>query len=190
MRTPEAASLKAISSDRLTTELTLTPGAGSSSNLVTEGPRDVAELSAHGAVFDRRPDGQLALGREGCHSRRRIVHAQGDATGAEVARSLLALASREQRIQALEHCYVVDLLTRRGRCYGAVALLAGEPVCLLAGAVILATGGCGQLFLHTTNPAGALGSGIAMAYRAGAAVMDRPIKRSGPNFPDSAPTGG
>ena len=156
---------------------TLVAGAGLSNEeisrlVVTEGPRDVAELSAHGAVFDRRPDGQLALGREGCHSRRRIVHAQGDATGAEVARSLLALASREQRIQALEHCYVVDLLTRRGRCYGAVALLAGEPVCLLAGAVILATGGCGQLFLHTTNPAGALGSGIAMAYRAGAAVMD------------------
>lgn len=172
-----AASFGADDSAELHWQDTMIAGAGLSNAeisrlVVTEGVKDVAELAAHGAVFDRLPDGHLALGREGCHSRRRIVHARGDATGAEIARSLLSLTRQEKTIQVLEHCYVVDLLTHQGRCYGAVALLDGKPVCLMAATVILATGGCGQLFLHTTNPAGAVGSGIAMAYRAGAAVMD------------------
>lgn len=172
-----AASFGADDNAALHLQDTLVAGAGLSNEaisrlVVTDGPKEVAELAAHGAVFDRRPDGRLALGREGCHSRHRIVHAHGDATGAEVVRALLALVSQEPNIEVCTDCCVLDLLTRRGRCYGAIALLEGTPVCLRAGAVILATGGCGRLFEHTTNPEGALGSGIAMAYRAGAEVMD------------------
>lgn len=165
-----AASFGADDNAALHLQDTLVAGAGLSNEaisrlVVTDGPKEVAELAAHGAVFDRRPDGRLALGREGCHSRHRIVHAHGDATGAEVVRALLALVSQEPNIEVCTDCCVLDLLTRRGRCYGAIALLEGTPVCLRAGAVILATGGCGRLFEHTTNPEGALGSGIAMADR-------------------------
>ena len=156
---------------------TLVTGAGLSNEAVVriaveEGRGDLQTLMDNGAQFDRLPDGRLALGREGCHSRCRIVHAQGDATGAEVARALLAMTAREPAIEVLEHCYVVDLLTQGGVCYGAAARHQGEAICLRADAVILATGGCGQLYRHTTNPDGATGSGIAMAYRAGAEVMD------------------
>ena len=156
---------------------TLVAGAGLSDEQITrivtsEGPDDIRRLIEHGAKFDRNADGTLALGREGCHSRSRIVHAKGDATGAEVARALNDMAAGEEKIEVLEHCYVVDLLTEAGRCYGVTALQAGEKICLRAGAVILATGGCGRLFAKTTNPEGATGSGTAMAYRAGAEVMD------------------
>ena len=158
-------------------EDTLVAGAGLTDRdiakiVVTEGPQDVANLAAHGAEFDRTPDGAFALGREGCHSRHRIVHAHGDATGAEVARALNAIVAKEANVQPLEHCYVVDLLVRDGRCYGAVALLDGKKVVLRAPATILATGGTGRLYSKTTNPEGATGSGMALAWRAGAEVMD------------------
>jgi L-aspartate oxidase len=139
---------------------------------VTEGPEAIKVLIKHGAVFDRQADGSLALGREGCHSRFRIVHAKGDATGAEVSRALNVMAAQEPLITAIEHCYVTDLLTKAGRCYGAVAMHEGRKLCLRAKATVLATGGLGRLFLHTTNPEGATGSGVALAYRAGAEVMD------------------
>lgn len=139
---------------------------------VTEGPQAIKSLIANGAVFDRKADGSLNLGREGCHCRNRIVHAQGDATGAEVARALNAVVAKDEHVTALEHCYVIDLLTHDGHCYGAVAVHNGTPVCLRAKATVLATGGIGRLFLHTTNPEGATGSGMALAYRAGAEMMD------------------
>lgn len=156
---------------------TLVAGAGLTDRdiaelVVTEGPEDIRLLAAHGAEFDRTADGQLALGREGCHCRHRIVHAHGDATGAEVARALNAMVAQEARVRPLTHCYVVDLLVHEGHVHGAVALLDGKKVVLRAPAVVLATGGTGRLFSKTTNPEGATGSGLAMAWRAGAEVMD------------------
>ena len=156
---------------------TLTAGAGLSDEsvsqlVVTEGPDDIRWLANNGAEFDRTEDGSLALGREGCHSRNRIVHSHGDATGAEVARALTVLAATEPNIRTLEGCYIVDLLTHEGRCYGAISLLHGRKICLRAQHTVLATGGLGRLFLHTTNPEGATGSGTALAVRAGATVAD------------------
>lgn len=156
---------------------TLVAGAGLTDEsmariVVTEGPDAVLDLLHHGARFDKNPDGTLALGREGCHSRNRIVHANGDSTGAEVSRALRAIAGEEKRIATLEHCYVTDLLVREGRCQGAMALHKGRTVRLAANGVVLATGGVGRLFAHTTNPEGATGSGLALACRAGAELMD------------------
>jgi L-aspartate oxidase len=156
---------------------TLVAGAGLTDEkmakiVVTEGPQAVLDLLHHGAQFDRNPDGTLALGREGCHSRNRIVHANGDSTGAEVSRALRAIAGREKRIRTLEHCYVTDLLVRDGICWGAMALYQGKMLHIRARGTVLATGGVGRLFAHTTNPEGAVGSGLALAYRAGAELMD------------------
>ncbi len=172
-----AASFGADDNPELHVQDTLVAGAGLSDETITrivtsEGPEDIRQLIGHGAEFDRKSDGTLALGREGCHSRNRIVHAKGDATGAEVARALNAMVAQEPKVEAMEHCYVVDLLTQDGICYGVTALQHGEKICLRADAVLLATGGCGRLFAKTTNPEGATGSGVAMAYRAGAEVMD------------------
>ena len=156
---------------------TLVAGAGLTDEkmakiVVTEGPQAVLDLLHHGAQFDRNPDGTLALGREGCHSRNRIVHANGDSTGAEVSRALRAIAGREKRIRTLEHCYVTDLLVRDGICWGAMALHQGKMLHIRARGTVLATGGVGRLFAHTTNPEGAVGSGLALAYRAGAELME------------------
>lgn len=156
---------------------TLVAGAGLTDEkiakiVVTEGPEAVLDLQAHGAEYDLNPDGTLALGREGAHSRNRIVHAHGDSTGAEISRALRAIVAKEKNIEALEHCYVTDLLVRDGVCYGVVALQEGKPLCLLAKAVVLATGGVGRLFYHTTNPEGATASGMALAYRAGVQLKD------------------
>ena len=172
-----ASSFGADDNPTLHLEDTLVAGAGLTdrdiaSIVVTEGPQDVAKLADHGAEFDRLPDGSFALGREGCHCRNRIVHAHGDATGAEVARALNAIVAKEENVRPLEHCYVVDLLVQDGRCFGAVALLDGKKVVLRAPATVLATGGIGRLYSKTTNPEGATGSGIALAFRAGAEVMD------------------
>lgn len=172
-----ASSFGADDNPTLHLEDTLVAGAGLTdrdiaSIVVTEGPQDVAHLADHGAEFDRLPDGSFALGREGCHCRNRIVHAHGDATGAEVARALNAIVAKEENVRPLEHCYVVDLLVQDGRCFGAVALLDGKKVVLRAPATVLATGGIGRLYSKTTNPEGATGSGIALAFRAGAEVMD------------------
>lgn len=156
---------------------TLVAGAGLTDEkiariVVTEGPDAVLNLLHHGAEFDKNPDGSLQLGREGAHSRNRIVHAHGDSTGEEVSRALRAIAAGEKNIETLEHCYVTDLLTKDKVCYGAVALVNGKPLVIWANEVVLATGGLGRLFAHTTNPEGATGSGIALAYRAGAELMD------------------
>lgn len=156
---------------------TLVAGAGLTDEtmakiVVTEGPKAVLDLLHHGARFDKNPDGTLALGREGCHSRNRIVHANGDSTGEEVSRALRSITGRESRISTLEHCYVTDLLLQEGRCAGAMALHEGRMVRFSANAVVLATGGVGRLFAHTTNPEGATGSGLALACRVGAELMD------------------
>lgn len=141
--------------------------------LVTEGPEAVRELISWGAEFDRECGG-LALTREGAHSRNRIVHARGDATGGEVARVLLLKAREEPGITFLENHFVADLLHSGGRVHGAVALGDGDgkPVRMEAAGTILASGGGGRLYRETTNPDVTTGDGFALAYRAGAELAD------------------
>lgn len=140
--------------------------------MVEEGPRRVADLIALGARFDRE-GAALALGMEGGHSRNRIVHA-ADRTGWECERALLAAAVERPTIEILEHFFVLSLIVFEGRCAGALALdtRTGQVCRFLAGAVFLATGGCGQVYRYTTNPAIATGDGVAMAWRAGAEVAN------------------
>lgn len=140
--------------------------------LVDEGPARVQELIAMGAVFDRQPGGALALAREGGHSTARIVHAGGAATGAEVERALVD-ATRESAAAVLEQWFALDLLVEDGRCRGVVALDSeGRRVEVRATHTVLATGGAGQIFAVTTNPAEATGDGLAMALRAGVPTAD------------------
>ena len=125
-----------------------------------------------GAVFDRRPGGALELAREGGHSTARVVHAGGAATGAEVERALVD-ATRASAAAVLEEWFALDFLVEGGRCAGVRALSAeGRIVEVRAGETVLATGGAGQLFAVTTNPAEATADGLAMALRAGVPVAD------------------
>jgi L-aspartate oxidase len=140
--------------------------------LVAEGPDRVRELALAGARFDLDASGRIALGREAAHSRKRIVHAQGDQTGAEVARTLIARVAATPNISVLESARVLDLIVEGGRVCGARASVAGKPVELVADATVLAAGGCGQLFRYTTNPQVATGDGYAIAHRAGAKLAD------------------
>ena len=146
--------------------------------LCTEGPGRLRELMALGATFDRDPSGELSLTREGGHHRDRIVHAGGDATGAEVQRALVAAVKAHPRIRLVEHALVLDLLrTADGRAAGVTLHVLGEGTndgvgAVHARAVVLATGGMGQVFSSTTNPSVSTGDGVALALRAGAAVAD------------------
>jgi L-aspartate oxidase len=140
--------------------------------LVDEGPGRVVDLIALGAQFDLDPEGALLLAREGGHSKARVVHAGGAATGAEVERALVAAVERTAAA-VLEGWFALDLLVEDGRCRGVVALSpSGERAEVRAGAVLLATGGAGALYAVTTNPTEATGDGVAMAVRAGLAVAD------------------
>jgi L-aspartate oxidase len=141
--------------------------------LVEEGPRYIVELIEHGAEFDRE-DGQLMFTREAAHSRSRILHARGDATGREIVRALVAWSKKFSAIEYLPHACTQSLIVKDGRCVGVTYV---EPErhriqALYGRAVVLATGGAGQLYLHTTNPDVATGDGQAMAYRAGAVMAD------------------
>ncbi len=140
--------------------------------LVEEGPARVRELQTAGARFDLEPGGEFTLGREAAHSRRRIVHAHGDQTGAEVARTLISRVSDSERIDVLERTRVLELIVADGRCHGVRATLAGAPVEIVADATVLATGGCGQVYRYTTNPQVATGDGYAIAHRAGVRLAD------------------
>lgn len=139
--------------------------------LVREGGARIAELIARGVAFDRGADGRLLLGREAAHSHARIVHAGGDATGAAISTALAAAVSASD-VQVREGAFLVDLIIADGAARGVRLLEAGVAIDLAADAVILATGGAGELYAHTTNPAGATGDGIAAALRAGARVAD------------------
>lgn len=140
--------------------------------LVDEGPARVQELIAMGAEFDRQPGGALALAREGGHSMARVVHAGGAATGVEVERALVE-ATHQTAAAVLEEWFALDLLIEGGRCRGVLAVDAsGSLVEVRATHTVLATGGAGQLFSVTTNPAEATGDGLAMALRAGVPVAD------------------
>ena len=147
--------------------------------LVEQGPRRVAELIAWGTGFDRYPAaelmraGELMRTREGAHSLARILHANGDATGREIAVSLLRHVRGLERVELMEWATTVDLIVESGRVVGATLLdAAGGLIEVRARAVLLASGGAGQVYSDTTNPAVATGDGIAMAYRAGAELMD------------------
>lgn len=140
--------------------------------LVEEGPGRLAELMGLGARFDRGADGSLLLAREGGHSMARVVHSGGAATGAEVERALSA-ALRGSSAEVLDGWLALDLVVGGGRCLGVSTLdPSGRRATVRASNVVLATGGVGQLFAVTTNPAGATGDGTAMALRAGVAVAD------------------
>ncbi|MEU1871748.1 L-aspartate oxidase [Streptomyces ambofaciens] len=145
--------------------------------LVTEGPDAVRRLIATGAHFDESTEGGLALTREGGHHRRRIAHAGGDATGAEISRALVE-AVRARGIRTVENALVLDLLTDAdGRTAGVTLHVMGEGQhdgvgAVHAPAVVLATGGMGQVFSATTNPSVSTGDGVALALRAGAEVSD------------------
>jgi L-aspartate oxidase len=140
--------------------------------LVEDGPKYVHELISWGAAFDRAPDGQPALAIEGAHSARRVLHAH-DATGREIGRTLWARVAGLSTVTAHDHTRAVELLVEDGRCVGARFLYDdGTVASARAGAVLLATGGAGQVYSDTTNPSVATGDGVAMAYRAGARVAD------------------
>jgi L-aspartate oxidase len=140
--------------------------------LVEEGPLRVDELLEWGTGFDRQ-NGKLMLTREGAHSRNRILHANGDATGAEIGRSLLEHARAQKNISLLEWTMCVDLLVEGDEVIGLTVLdRDGQMHAIHARAVLLASGGAGQVYSDTTNPAVATGDGIAMAYRAGAEISD------------------
>ena len=144
--------------------------------LVDEGPGRVHELIALGVEFDRESSGSLALAREGGHSRPRVVHAGGAATGAEVERALVDATFRSASA-VLEGWFALDLLVEGGRCVGVTALpppasASRRPVAVRADHVVLATGGAGQLFSVTTNPPESTGDGVAMALRAGVPTAD------------------
>ncbi len=146
--------------------------------LVTEGPDSVHELIALGTRFDHDPDGVLSLTREGGHHRDRIAHAGGDATGAEIQRALTAAIDRAPEIEVIQHALAVDLLLGAdGGVAGVTLHVMGEGQrdgvgAVYCRAVVLASGGLGQVFSQTTNPAVATGDGMALALRAGAALRD------------------
>lgn len=165
---------------------TLTAGVGLCSEdavrtLVTEGPARVRELAALGTEFARTEDGTIALTREGGHRRDRIAHAGGDATGKEISRALveaLRAVEADPGIQIIENALVTDVLTdARGRACGVNLHVMGAGRidgvgAALGRAVVLATGGIGQVYASTTNPAVSTGDGVAAALRAGAEVVD------------------
>jgi L-aspartate oxidase len=140
--------------------------------LVEEGPARVRELHAAGADFDLDPGGRFLLGREAAHSTNRIVHAHGDQTGAEVARTLIARVKESPRVAVTEKTRVLDLIVQRGQCIGVRASVAGKATEIIADVTVLATGGCGQVYRYTTNPVVATGDGYALAHRAGVTVAD------------------
>jgi len=140
--------------------------------LVEDGPRFVRELIDWGARFDRGPNGRPALGREAAHSVRRVLHA-GDATGREIGRVLWERVRSLEAVTILDHAFVTELLIEGDRVQGAAYLdRAGARMEVRAAATLLATGGAGQTYRETTNPAVATGDGIAIAYHAGARVAD------------------
>jgi L-aspartate oxidase len=168
---------------------TLTAGAGLCDegvvrSIVTDGPARIRELIDFGVHFDERETGngahELDLTREGGHSKRRILHSR-DVTGREIERALLAAVAREKNIEVLENHMAVDLITlgklgyvSTDRCIGAYVLneTNGEVLTLASDRVVLATGGCGRVYLYTTNPGIATGDGVAMSWRAGARVAN------------------
>ncbi|HDS09672.1 MAG TPA: FAD-dependent oxidoreductase, partial [Firmicutes bacterium] len=141
--------------------------------LVTEGLERIKELIQWGTKFDRK-DGELTFTKEGAHRKRRVIHAQGDATGQELERSLLSKTDSVKTVKFMEYFFTIDLLVKEGKCYGISGFdrNTNEKYMIYSKAVILATGGAGQVFSNTTNPLVSTGDGVAMASRAGAYITD------------------
>ncbi len=173
---------------------TLVAGAGlcdplAVETLVTEGTVFIKQLIDWGTRFDRN-SGKLIFTQEAAHSRRRIIHANGDSTGAEFVRALIARAGRERSIDLTPFANTESLIVRDGRCVGVRFLdpILRAPREVFGKAVILCTGGAGQLYQHTTNPSVATGDGMAMAYFAGAEMADMEFVQFHPtalNIPDA-----
>ncbi len=142
--------------------------------LVNEGPQRVKELIAWGTPFDREADNELSMTLEGGHGKRRILHANGDATGRAIEGSLSEKLRAHPNISILENHFAVELLHKDGVCYGLLVLDMKDERFLKieARATILAAGGIGQVYRETTNPEVTTGDGMAMAFRAGASVQD------------------
>jgi len=156
---------------------TLAAGSGAGNRaaaevLCREAGTHIRRLQGLGTVFDANPDGSLALGREAAHTARRILHIGGDATGAGIAAALIEAVLRHPGITVLEDTFAVRLILGDGAVTALDILAAGREHRLAADAVILATGGAGELYRHTTNPPGATGDGVALAARAGARTAD------------------
>ena len=165
-------------STELHEEDTLVAGAGlcdekAVETLVSEGTKYIEQLIGWGTEFDSE-GGKLVMGQEAAHSRRRILHAHGDSTGAEFVRSLIARAGQEKTINLTPFANTESLIINEGRCVGVRFLdpILRAPREIFAKAVIMCTGGAGQLYMHTTNPPVATGDGMAMAYFAGAEMAD------------------
>jgi L-aspartate oxidase len=174
-----AAAMGADDSPRLHAIDTQRAGAGISDGKIVEiltqdAPARVEELLELGASFDRTDAGELALGREAAHQRRRIVKAGGDATGHEILKTLIEAVRGHPSIEIVEDVTAEDLIADGNRVSGILAndTVTQRPVTFEAGAVVLATGGVGRLYRYTTNPVLATGDGIAMAARAGALLAD------------------
>src|ERR671914_2766509 len=140
--------------------------------LVEEGPARVRELRAAGARFDLAPGGRFKLGREAAHSTNRIVHAHGDQTGAEVARTLIARVKESPHVRVSERARVLDLIVHRDQSVGVRASISGKATEVIADATVMATGGCGQVYRYTTNPVVATGDGYAIAWRSKIQLID------------------
>ena len=136
-----------------------------------EGPERIEELLALGTDFDRSVTGALDLGQEGAHDHARVVHAEGDATGAEIVRALRTAVEAEDRIEIRDHTLALDLMIDRGQVVGVLCADAdGRPFLVASNAVVLAAGGIGRVYAATTNQAESTGDGLAMAARAGASL--------------------
>ncbi|MFN3431524.1 MAG: L-aspartate oxidase [Candidatus Sericytochromatia bacterium] len=139
--------------------------------LTEEAPARYRDLVARGVDWDQE-GGAVALTLEGAHRHRRVVHAKGDATGSEIERALVARLRAHPGIAVDENAFVVDLRVEGDRCVGAWVAHGDRVEAVSASSVVLAAGGCGRVYQYTTNPAVATGDGVAMAYRAGAAIRD------------------
>jgi L-aspartate oxidase len=141
--------------------------------LTADAAARIAGFLAAGGRFDLAPDGSPALGREAGHSTRRVLHADGDATGAEMHRALSAAASRAEHVTLVDRLVVDEIVVDEGRVAGVAGFREdGERILLAAPAVVVATGGAGRLWSHTTNPPAVTGDGITLAARAGVALAD------------------
>lgn len=155
--------------------------------LVTEGPARIRELIDWGAVFDRTGS-KLAFTLEAAHSKKRVLHAHGDATGREIERVLIEKV-KTTAASKLPFVLSLDLIVRDGRCYGAFVMREGKVFAVLSRATVLATGGAGQVFSRTTNPFVSTGDGMSIAYRAGAVLENMEFVQFHPTalFSPSAP---
>ncbi len=157
--------------------------------LVEEGPPLILELISWGAEFDKEGS-KLSFTMEGAHSRKRILHSRGDATGKEIERALINKVRSFPSIAKFDFAFTLDLIMDNNKCVGATVLRGDSVINIFAKAVILATGGAGQIFSRTTNPMIATGDGIAIAYRAGALISDAEFMQFHPTtlyFPAAPP---